>query len=61
MAWNKHSRKIAALTATCLMALAAASGQALPAQQMVSVKGSILNLRSGPSTNTEVLWELPHG
>ncbi|WP_291088548.1 hypothetical protein [Hydrogenophaga sp.] len=31
------------------------------AQNMVSVKGSTLNMRSGPGTHTEVLWELKRG
>lgn len=40
----------------CLVALSSAA-----AQSMVSVKGSTLNMRSGPSTKTEVLWELKRG
>jgi len=28
---------------------------------MVSVKGNVLNMRSGPGTQTEVLWELKKG
>lgn len=31
------------------------------AQNMVSVKGNTLNMRSGPGTHTEVLWELKKG
>ncbi len=31
------------------------------AQNMVSVKGNTLNMRSGPGTNTEILWELKKG
>jgi len=31
------------------------------AQDMVSVKGSTLNMREGPGTNTSVLWELKRG
>ncbi len=31
------------------------------AAEMVSVKGSIVNMRSGPSTRTETLWELKKG
>lgn len=31
------------------------------AQNMVSVKGSVLNMRAGPGTHTEVLWELQRG
>jgi SH3-like domain-containing protein len=29
--------------------------------EMVSIKGSVVNMRSGPSTNSEVLWELERG
>lgn len=61
MTWTNPTRKIVTLAATCLMALATPLTQAQPAQQMVSVKGSMLNMRSGPSTNTEVLWELQRG
>jgi uncharacterized protein YraI len=31
------------------------------AAEMVSIKGSIVNMRSGPSTRTEALWELKKG
>lgn len=31
------------------------------AQNMVSVKGTTLNMRSGPGTNTQILWELKKG
>jgi SH3-like domain-containing protein len=31
------------------------------AQNMVSVKGSTLNMREGPGTHTAVLWELKRG
>lgn len=61
MTWTNHTRKIAILATTCLMALTAPALQAQSAQQMISVKGSILNMRSGPSTNTKVLWELQRG
>ena len=35
----------------------------MPAQaaDMVSIKGSVVNMRSGPGTHTEVLWELEQG
>lgn len=61
MTWTHHTRKIATLAASCLMALTTATAQAQPAQQMVSVKGSMLNMRSGPGTNAPVLWELQRG
>ena len=31
------------------------------AAEMVSIKGSIVNMRSGPGTRTEALWELKKG
>lgn len=31
------------------------------AQTMVSIQGSTVNMRSGPGTHTEVLWELQKG
>ena len=40
----------------CLATLSAAM-----AQSMVSVKGNTLNMRSGPGTQHEVLWELKKG
>jgi SH3-like domain-containing protein len=61
MTWTNHTQKIATLVATFLLALAAPAAMAQPAKQMVSVKGSMLNMRSGPGTNTEVLWELQRG
>jgi SH3-like domain-containing protein len=61
MTWTTHTRKIATLLTTCALALAIPAAAAQPATQMVSVKGSILNMRSGPGTNTEVLWELQRG
>ena len=35
----------------------------LPAQaaEMVSIKGSVVNMRSGPGTGSPVLWELERG
>lgn len=46
--------------ALSLLIMTAATTQAL-AQQMVSVKGSVLNMREGPSTRSQVLWELKQG
>jgi len=40
----------------CLATLSSAM-----AQSMVSVRGNTLNMRSGPGTNHEVLWELKKG
>ncbi len=46
-------------TMACLcLALVTSPAQAA---EMVSIKGSIVNMRSGPGTNTEVLWELERG
>lgn len=61
MTWTNHTRNIVSLLTTCALALAIPAAVAQPASQMVSVKGSILNMRSGPGTNTEVLWELQRG
>ena len=61
MTWTAPTRTIASLLTWCAIALTATQAPAQPAQQMLSVKGSILNMRSGPSTNTEVLWELQRG
>ncbi len=41
------------------LCLAFAAAPALA--EMVSIKGSVVNMRSGPGTNTEVLWELERG
>lgn len=46
--------------AVSLMVVAASVGTAA-AQQMVSVKGNKLNMRDGPGTHTQVLWELKQG
>ncbi|MDO9434409.1 SH3 domain-containing protein [Hydrogenophaga sp.] len=48
------------ITAAALGTLALTSGLAT-AQNMVSVKGSTLNMRDGPGTHTSVLWELKRG
>ncbi|MCU0930633.1 MAG: SH3 domain-containing protein [Serpentinimonas sp.] len=47
------------LALSLLLAVAAV----LPAwaQEMVSVRGNTVNMRSGPGTNHEVLWELARG
>jgi SH3-like domain-containing protein len=31
------------------------------AREMVSIKGNIVNMRSGPSTGSQILWELERG
>ncbi len=40
----------------CLATLTSAQ-----AQSMVSIKGSTVNMRTGPDTSTEVMWELKRG
>ena len=47
------------LVLSLLLAVAAV----LPAwaQEMVSIRGNTVNMRSGPGTNHEVLWELARG
>ena len=40
----------------CLATLTSAQ-----AQSMVSIKGSTVNMRTGPDTGTEVMWELKRG
>lgn len=50
------ARRFVIAAGLCLATLSSAM-----AQSMVSVKGNTLNMRSGPGTHTEVLWELPKG
>ena len=50
------ARRFVIATGLCLITLSSAI-----AQNMVSVKASTLNMRSGPGTHTEVLWELSRG
>lgn len=52
------SIRLATLAAAICLSLAPAAALA---QQMVSVKGKVVNMRSSPSTNAEVLWELSQG
>lgn len=60
MTYTTRRRLIAA--SLCIAAFYASPlVQAQPAQQMVSVSGSTLNMRSGPGTNAPVLWELKKG
>jgi SH3-like domain-containing protein len=70
MIWAHTSFSRTALTrtiASCLLtALGALSAPLALAQNtsdanMVSVKGKILNMREGPGTHTEILWELKKG
>lgn len=62
MTWNTLTRQRLAGASLCMAALStSALVQAQPAQQMVSVSGTTLNMRSGPGTNAPVLWELKKG
>lgn len=61
MNWRTPSRNVLVTLGLCLAAWSHGTVLAQPAKQMVSVKGSVLNMRSGPSTKTEVLWELQRG
>ena len=51
-------RALIAAATLCTLALTTSLASA---QTMVSVKGSTLNMREGPGTNTSVLWELKRG
>lgn len=57
MIFKRASTLLFAMAFLCL-ALVTSPAQAI---EMVSIKGSIVNMRSGPGTNTEVLWELERG
>jgi SH3-like domain-containing protein len=61
MNWKNSTRQLLTLACLGLAALTASVAQAQPSKSMVSVTGSVLNMRSGPSTNTDVLWELKKG
>jgi SH3-like domain-containing protein len=70
MTWANPSLSRTTLThtfASCLLAAlasltaATAVAQTPSATNMVSVKGPILNMRSGPGTHHEILWELKNG
>lgn len=60
MNWNHTARQTIGTTLMCLAALSATAASAAE-QPMVSVKGSTLNMRSGPGVHTDVLWELNRG
>lgn len=62
MTWTTPTRRRLSAASLCIAVLCASPlVQAQPAQQMVSVSGSTLNMRSGPGTNAPVLWELKRG
>ncbi|MDO9148429.1 MAG: SH3 domain-containing protein [Hydrogenophaga sp.] len=61
MTWPPTRQRLAAAS-LCIAALCASPlVHAQPTQQMVSVSGATLNMRSGPGTNAPVLWELKMG
>lgn len=51
-----HAKHIVIGISLCLSALTP-----VMAREMVSVKGAIVNMRSGPSTGTDVQWQLTKG
>lgn len=57
MILKRASTLLFAMACLCL-ALVTLPAQAL---EMVSIKGKVVNMRSGPGTNTDVLWELERG
>lgn len=50
-----------ALARTVAAALLTVAAAALHAQELVSVRGPVVNLRAGPTTDSEVLWQLRRG
>lgn len=70
MIWANTFFSRTALTRTVASCILAAMGvvgapialaQGNPDTNMVSVKGAVLNMREGPGTQTEILWELKRG
>ncbi len=59
MAWHFPVSRTVAATVLALATLSVA-GPAT-AQEMVSIRGSTVNMRAGPGTDSEVLWELQRG
>ena len=59
MTWHfARSHRIAAVV--LVLAALGVVGHAA-AQEMVSIRGSTVNMRAGPGTDSEVLWELQRG
>ena len=58
MSQTNPTRTLLIASSLCFAALFSATALA---QNMVSVKGSTLNMREGPGTHTAVLWELKRG
>jgi len=59
MAWHFSVSRTVAATVLALATLSVA-GPGM-AQEMVSIRGSTVNMRAGPGTDSEVLWELQRG
>ena len=57
MVWMRAATRFITLASLFLVL----GGTAAWAREMVSVKGSVVNMRAGPGTQTEVLWELERG
>lgn len=57
---SKHILSALRHIALGLTVVLATTGMAA-AQQMVSVKGSVVNMRDGPGTQTQALWKLKRG
>ena len=60
MNWNNTTRHAIGTTILCLAALTTTAASAA-AQQMVSVKGSTLNMRSGPGTQHSFVGKVEYG
>ena len=52
------SSRLATVAAAICLSVAPAAALA---QQMVSIKGKVVNMRSAPSTSADVMWELSQG
>lgn len=57
MVWMRAATRFITLVSLFLVL----GGTAAWAREMVSIKGSVVNMRAGPGTQTEVLWELERG
>ena len=56
MKFTSNAREIVVTISLCLTALTPAL-----AREIVSIKGSVVNMRAGPSTQAEALWQLEKG
>jgi SH3-like domain-containing protein len=58
---TRHFPVFRAIAATVLALATFTVAGPSTAQEMVSISGSTVNMRAGPGTDTEVLWELQRG